>query len=129
MRVNWLVSGAGLALFGLFALLYRFDYPLYFELLAAYGANPAPIPYIDTQHVLAGIECARSGLDVYAADPCDVYGRAYAYSPFWLHAWFLPTGLAATNVFGTVLALAFLASLSFVAGPRDWRDALVLTAA
>jgi hypothetical protein len=32
-------------------------------------------PLLDTHAVLAAIECHRLGIDIYAANPCDVLGR------------------------------------------------------
>jgi hypothetical protein len=66
----------GLALFVLLATLWltgdRQTYMAFFRLL---GLDPFAFPFLDTHAVLAAIECHRLGIDIYAANPCDVLGR------------------------------------------------------
>ncbi len=94
MRSRLLAPSLGLALVAIFAALYAFDRPLYLHALAIYGIDPFRWPFVDTYSNLAAIDCARQGVDVYAADPCDVVGWRYNYSPLLLLAQALPIGRA-----------------------------------
>jgi hypothetical protein len=118
MLSRFLAPGLGLLLLCAFALLYRVDYAVYIRVLDAYGAAPYRFPFVDIFTNLAALDCARSGVDVYVANPCDVVGWRYNYSPLLLLGTHLPIGRSATMAFGLALDLLFLASLTLLAPPR-----------
>jgi hypothetical protein len=95
------------------------DRALYIRVIAVWGVVPFDFPFVDTDGVLSALRCRRFGIDVFATNPCDVLGRMFNYSPFWLAASGLPVTPAWTAPIGLGLNLCFLASLLLPAG-RDW---------
>jgi len=118
MLSRFLAPGLGLLLLCTFALLYRVDYAVYIHALDAYGAAPYRFPFVDIFTNLAALDCTRNGVDVYVANPCDVVGWRYNYSPLLLLGAQLPIGRSATLAFGLALDLLFLASLTLLPPPR-----------
>jgi hypothetical protein len=120
----------GLALFVLLATLWltgaQRPYMAFFRLL---GLDPFAFPFLDTHAVLAAIECHRLGIDIYAANPCDVLGRFHVYSPLWLHLGVLPVDTDWTNVLGIALDLAFFACLTMLPPPERLAGTAVMIAA
>ena len=118
---------AALALFAAMSLLYRAGPPdIYFSILAAWGIEPFSLPYLDTGGNLAAWDCARLGEDVIGFNPCDILGRSFNYGPLWQDFIFIPLYPGDRVLVGTVLNLAFLASLAALPTPEDWRGAWVM---
>ncbi len=95
----------------------------YYRLREALGLKPYA-PFLDLHAVMSAIECRHRGVDVYAANPCDVFGRPHIYGPLWLR---LPPGFADPALLrplGLALAVAFAASLFWLpqapAGRARW---------
>jgi hypothetical protein len=102
------------------ALYWAGDRAHYMRIVTAWGVLPFDFPFIDTDGVLSAIRCRRFGVDVFATNPCDVLGRMFNYSPFWLVASGLPVTPAWTMPIGLGLNLCFLASLLLLPAGRDW---------
>ncbi len=99
---------------------------LYFGALRLLGVEPFAFPFLDTHAVLAAAECARRGIEVYLANPCDALGRPHAYSPVWLSIVPGALGVRATGWVGASLDLLFLLSLAAVLRPRTAKELLIL---
>ncbi|MBV9736516.1 MAG: hypothetical protein JO209_11480 [Acidisphaera sp.] len=121
---------AALLAFALAAGLYRYAPGAYSALLRLFGVPEQPFgyPFLDTQFVLAQIDCWRRGIDVYVVNPCDALGRLHDYSPLWLRLP-LPTGLGWSDRFGLLVDLGFLLSLFFLPRPATRLDGALLLAA
>jgi hypothetical protein len=110
---------AGLLLFFSLSCLYMFgDRNLYGQILTWYGIAPFRFPFLDISAWLAVWECARQGIDVISANPCDVLQRSYSCSPLWIAGSVVPLGVSDTAVVGWLLDLAFLLSLSLLPAPH-----------
>ena len=83
--------------------------------------------FTDTYQLLGVMQCHRQGIDVYVANPCDLYGRPHVYSPAWLLGSLAPVTTGWTPVVGCTLAVLFVASLFLLPKARTGRQALVLT--
>jgi len=105
------------------------DRDLYAWLLNELGAAPFTFPFLDTHAVLSAVQCHRLGIDVFAANPCDVFGRIHVYSPLWLSLSVLPMTVAWTPVAGLIVVVAFLLSLSLLPAGRGWPQVSVITLA
>ncbi len=93
---------------------------LYFALFRWGGGIPAyQFPFLDTQTVLAAVDCHGRGFDVYAASPCDPTGPMHAYPPLWFRLGALPIDASMAPQVGLVLALAFAASLALLPPGRS----------
>ena len=94
-------SATALLVFFAFSLLYHYgDRGWYFALLEYWGVEPFRFPFLDISGSLAAWECARQGIDVIVADPCDVLQRSYSYSPIWMSWSAIPLGVADTPAVG-----------------------------
>ncbi len=124
---RWTVPVLGLAALAIFCALYAWRPGIYFAVLNFIGIAPFKAPFFDLEYVLAATECWRHGIVVYIADPCDLAGRPWIYSPLWLRLWFLPPP-AATGAVGLALAGAFFASLALLP-PRNRPSQWILAAA
>ena len=102
---------------------------LYFGALRLLGDEPFAFPFLDTHAVLAAAECARQGIEVYLANPCDALGRPHAYSPLWLAIMPGALGVGATGWVGASLDLLFLLSLAAVLRPCAAKELLILGSA
>jgi hypothetical protein len=110
---------AGLLVFVSMSCLYVFgDRNLYEHILTWYGISPFRSPFLDISAYLAVWECARQGVDVISANPCDVLQRSYSGSPLWIAASAIPLGVRDTVAVGWILDLVFLVSLSLLPSPR-----------
>ena len=102
---------------------------IYFRLRVAAGMKPYE-PFLDLHAVMAAIECWHRGVDVYASNPCDEYGRLHIYSPLLLR---LPAAFgdpALRLPLGVGFALGFAASLLWLPpAPRGGLPALLLATA
>jgi hypothetical protein len=125
MLSRFLAPGLALLLLCVLALLYRADYAVYLHLLDAYGAAPYRFPFVDSYTNLAALDCARNGVDVYVANPCDVVGWKFNYSPLLLLGTRLPIGRAATPAVGLGVDLLFLASLTLLPRPKQLAEQAV----
>src|ERR1700730_1162256 len=79
----------------------------YEHLLVLWGVAPFRFPFVDIDGSLAAWECARKGIDVIIADPCDVLQRGYNYSPFWMTLRWIPLGRSDRIAVGLILSLSF----------------------
>ena len=104
-----LVLVAGLWLVG--------DHSAYDRLLTFWGMRPFSFPFVDVSGSLAAWECARKGVDVIVADPCDVLHRPYNYSPFWMDIAWIPLGQLQRVEVGLALGIGFLISLAALPPP------------
>src|SRR5271169_4214550 len=121
---------AGLLFFLGMSCLYAFgDRNLYEHILTWYGIAPFRFPFLDISAWLAVWECARRGVDVVLANPCDVLQRGYGSSPLWIAASAIPLGVRDTPVVGWLLDLVFLVSLSLLPPPRGFRELILMLAA
>lgn len=105
------------------------DRESYVWLLSGLGAAPFSFPFLDTHAVMSAVQCHRLGIDVFATNPCDVFGRIHVYSPLWLSLSVLPMTVAWTPVAGLVLIVVFLLSLLLLPAGRGWRQVGVITLA
>ena len=121
---------AGLLVFFSMSWLYAFgDRSIYEQILTAYGIWPFRFPFVDISAWLAVWECARQGVDVISANPCDVLQRSYSSSPLWIAASAIPLGVRDTPAVGWFLDLVFLMSLSLLPPPRYFRELILVLAA
>jgi hypothetical protein len=98
----------------------------YLAIVRNWGVIPGPFPFLDTHMVLSSRMCSALGFNPFAANPCDVLGRPFLYSPLML--WGAgPRELAANGVVGLALNAAFILSLFCLPRPRGW-DEVVLRA-
>jgi hypothetical protein len=102
---------------------------LYRHILQNAGIPVFPFPFVDLSGNLAAWECARLGIDVVVADPCDVMRRGYNYAPFWMSIAFIPLGPADAGPAGWALDAVFIASLALLPPPRRGFDLAVTVAA
>ena len=96
----------------------------YFALLAALGGyerwsrlgvSSGPVWFGDLRSVTSAWECARRGIHVVPANPCDPFGRPANYPRLWLLPSHLGLGQGDTMALGFVVAAAFiLAALAVV---------------
>lgn len=110
---------SALLVFFALSLLYLYgDRGSYFALLEYWGIEPFRFPFLDISGSLAAWECARQGIDVIVADPCDVLQRSYSYSPIWMSWSGIPLGVSDTAAVGWFSGLLFLLSLGILPRPR-----------
>lgn len=119
-----LIPVTGFIGLGIAALLYAIAPEWYFRMLSPFFFfdHPFRYPFLDTEAVLAGIDCWRKGEDVYAGTSCDVQNRPWIYSPLWLRLSFLPIDKSLTMPAGLLLCTAFLMSLRYLPQARGMRD-------
>jgi hypothetical protein len=120
---------AALIAFSVLTIFYHWARPIYDFVLTWWGIEPLQSPFLDTGAIIAAAECFRHGVDVYIANPCDVFGRVHIYSPLWLAASLLPVTSAWTTPVGFMLDLTFLLSLAAISAPADTRGQWMLSAA
>jgi hypothetical protein len=82
------------------------DQNVYAQILTTYGIWPFRFPFLDISAHLAVWECARQGVDVILANPCDVLQRSYSGPPLWIAASAIPLGVRDTAAVGWILDLA-----------------------
>ncbi|WP_242501439.1 hypothetical protein [Komagataeibacter xylinus] len=119
----------GTAFFLVMVALYCLGFmPLYHEIIQFWGIKPFDFPFVDTDTVLSAIRCINKGVDVYAANPCDVLNRVYDYSPLWTVLRVFPMTRAWLPPIGMGVDIIFLLSLSLLPVGRSWRNARWITA-
>ncbi len=106
----WLVL-LTLAYFGAFAV----NPALFF----AVGVNHYDAWFIDTFALLASNDAITRGLDPYAPNPLDYFGRPHVYSHWWLHLRDLGLTRADTRWLGFVLVGSFLCAAFWRLRPRS----------
>src|SRR5580658_10230590 len=107
-----LVVAFAAALFASFTALYLLDAGAYLELMRYWMPYRLTVPFADAAYVEAQMQCWRAGVDVYATNVCDMYGRVQAYSPLWLRLWWLPASRDFIAPFGLAIVAGFIASLA-----------------
>jgi hypothetical protein len=123
-------SVCGLALFTILAIAYDAGaLDTYRKAIHAWGVDPYSSPFLDTDGPLSAARCARRGLDVYVANPCDPIGRPYNYSPLWLILSVLPMTPQWVSPIGIVLVLAFFLCIAVLPVTRDWFGTTVMALA
>jgi hypothetical protein len=105
------------------------DQNVYAQILTTYGIWPFRFPFLDISAHLAVWECARQGVDVILANPCDVLQRSYSGPPLWIAASAIPLGVRDTAAVGWILDLVFLVSLSLLPSPRCLLELIFVLAA
>jgi hypothetical protein len=130
-RLSFRLVAPSVGLFGLglFWILYAFRPDWYTSLLEVIGIRPFRYPFLDGEYILATVDCARQGVDIYLGNACDVLDRPDPYSPLWMYAWFMPADKAWTAPLGLGLAAVFCLSLGALPPPRRLAEipAVVLT--
>ena len=125
---KYLFSAIAAALFLIFIAIYNISQDGYAEILAAWGLVPH-FPFGDANAILSAIECHRQGVDVFEANPCDMYARPLVYSSLWLWAGVFPVTTGWTNAVGIGLGILFAFSLSFLPEIAGFRRQLAFAAA
>jgi hypothetical protein len=87
------------------------------------------VPFVDLHFVLAALQCRRLGIDIFVANPCDILGRQFIYSPMWMVA--SPIGLSThdTAWLGIILGVAFLFCVAWTSNARNGAQAAFYLAA
>jgi hypothetical protein len=103
-----LPSVAALALYLVFAMLWREHNAAFVALEMALDFQSSPVPYTDLNAILTAAACAHQGVNVYVPSAC-MDGGVYNYSPFFLH---LGLGLGPAGPFsgGLLCGVLFLAA-------------------
>jgi hypothetical protein len=127
--LRYILPLLGLALLAIFAVLYVFDIDAYYGALTTIGIKPTKYPFIDWEFISAGIRCWNNNIDVYIANPCDVFNRPHDYSPLWLRLVFIPTDRVWTMPIGIGIVVAFWLSLFWLVKPANWRELIVFALA
>lgn len=119
-RRRYTVYAAALGLIGFCALLING------RLWGLWGVQHMRPHYLDLVAVLAAGEAATQGIDVYAGNPLDPFGRPHVYGPAWLLTGRLGLVTEDAGWLGSLLAVAFLGTAAALIAPRT-RGALALT--
>ena len=124
-----LPAGAATACFLVMAALYLLGFSsAYHTVFRAWGVASWPFPFLDTDTVLSAVRCVQQGVDVYVANPCDVLGRVYDYSPLWLVLVAFPGFGNALQPIGLSVDVGFLLALLLLPTGRRWTLTLLITA-
>lgn len=101
----------------------------YLRWMRVWSPEALDTPFADSAYIFNQLDCWRRGIDVYAANPCDVYHRGFAYPPLWLRLWFLPGDLRSLVPFGLTLGAGFIVSLAVLPRlVRGWDKAMLCAA-
>ncbi len=101
----------------------------YASVLTAWGINPFRFPFLDIGGSLSAWDCARRGIDVVIADPCDVLHRGYNYSPFWQTLSWIPLHLSDRPFVGFCLGATLIFSLGLLPPSQSLLELLCRCAA
>jgi hypothetical protein len=96
-----------------------------------FGIPPMKPVFADLRLLLSGVDCAATGHDVLAANPCDPWKRPFNYPRVWLAVLgAIGLGQRAAPGFGLLLAAVFAACALYIlrACPASGRWAAVLAA-
>jgi hypothetical protein len=127
---RWFPSCIGLVAFVFFAILWltgRHD--AYFSALDTWGIVAFRFPFLDIGGGLSAWDCARQGIDIMAANPCDPLARPYNLSPFWITIDWIPLGLKDRGWFGCCVGATFFLSLGALPAAKSWPEMLLRLAA
>jgi len=102
---------------------------LYNSIISAWAVVPFSFPFLDVHGVVASSACWHQGINVYVANPCDVLGRLFQYSPLLLTVVPKMPGLAATPYAGLLVNGVFMLSLMLLPMPRRPPDVALMTLA
>ena len=83
----------------------------YRHILAFFGMLEPTPAFLDTQALLAAVECHAAGIDVMQGNPCDIQNRPHVYGFLWLWLTALRLDRTMTAPIGIGLDLLFLAGL------------------
>lgn len=126
---RWVVPLLGLIALACLATVYVVDPPLYFGAVRALMMRPYQTPFMDLAQLPGAVGCWQHGVDPYVVASCDFLDRAFAYSPLWLRAGFLPTAQSATPWLGAVLAASVFLSLPLLPPPSGRGGVIALALA
>lgn len=111
---------AGMGAFAVMAAIWLIaPHGLFYGIETQWGIWPGDYPFSDLEGVLSGIECQRSGINPYVANPCDTWHRQFDYPPAWLWLSVLPVTTGWLVPAGIALCLAFFASLTLLPPARS----------
>ena len=125
-RPNFVASGFGLAVLGIFIALYVLRRELYFQVLDLWSSEAFRYPFLDLLYVPDLVKCWNQGINVYTVNPCDPLGRLFDYSPLWLRLSWLADAVPFINPMGLALDALFMVSLTALPRPRRGSDYLPL---
>jgi len=118
--------------YGGWAALWAWNTPAYKTMLGVWGVVPVPVedpvyaktplPFFDLEGVLSWSQCARQGVDVFAANPCDPMNRPLNYSPLLRDLPLHWIGTQNTLAAGLAMDGLFLILLPFVFRPRSFAE-------
>ena len=113
--------------FAIMAALYMAaPFPVYAWILKTWGIHPFRFVFLDTDTVLSAVRCLRNGVDVFVANPCDVLGRVFDYSPLWLLLAKLPEPMTRLVPSGLLVDAAYLFSLLLLPAAASRRDSWLI---
>jgi hypothetical protein len=113
-RLWWIFVGLATAYLGLFVSSPHRFFPL--------GVQHFGTWFIDAYAILAALDAAALGRDIYAANPLDLLNRPHVYSVWWLALGKLGLTRADTPWIGFLLGSAFFAVAVARLRPREWRE-------
>jgi Glycosyltransferase family 87 len=100
----------------------------YFGLVAALGGyarwgrigvSSSNVWFGDLRSVTSAWECARRGIPVVPANPCDPFGRPANYPRLWVYPWHLGLGVGDTFALGLAIAGVYLLAAAVVVPERE----------
>jgi hypothetical protein len=101
--------------------IFLFLNPAFLDVL---GVSHYGVWFADTYAILAANDAQAAGLDPYAANALDHFGRPHAYSKWWLHLGKLGLTRADNFWVGGGLGLAFFIVVTARLRPQTWRELL-----
>ena len=128
-RSRWLAPAAGLAAFGVMAVLFHVAPAAYRLILNILIKLPGVQPFTDWEWIPSAIRCWANGVDVYVNNTCFKSGDnlSWNYPPIWLRL--TPLQAAGAFVYPTAVAatILFFLSLAYINGPSGIRPQQTLT--
>lgn len=118
-RIRWSVLVAAFVL-GL-SILAFWHQPVW-QIFGVYEFRPY---FADTVAVLAAGEAKQAGMDIYAPNPLDPYGRPHVYGPGWLLTGSLGLTVSDYAWVGALVVFLFVVAAVMVVAPKRGRDALL----
>lgn len=102
---------------------------IYDDILYGLGIIPFDWPFVDAHGILSAAQCYREGIDIFAANPCDVINRPFNYSPLWLDLVPRVATIKYTAILGVGFNLAFVVAVYAVLRPSSWWEVAYLAVA